>query len=168
MINFKKGTSHSLQQSDQTGKAKANEGVVAGMLVHVDSSGDVIKGVVSQGVDDTLGFAVNTQTDGDAIESGKIGLVLLDGNSVVETDQTAATINATNYPIGTRLAGDTTTGKVKAWASGDRVIGYVEGIRNLPSTESISQNHVDLAGNTKTKTITTQKNIAVLGIKLAT
>jgi len=168
MINFKKGTGHSLQQSDIVGKVKSGEAVVAGMLCHINSSGEIIKGVTSQGVADTLGFAVNGQTDGDVTESGKIGLVLLDGNSVIETDQTDATINATNYPVGTRLGGDTTTGKVKAWASGDRVIGYVEGIRELPSTESVTQSYKNIAGDTKSTTLTVQKNIKLLGIKLAT
>lgn len=167
MINIKKGTAHSLSQSDLVGKAKAAEAVVAGMLVHIDSSGDIIKGVTSQGVADTLGFAINNQTDGDVIESGKIGYLLLDGNSVIETDQAAATINASNYPVGTRLAGDTTTGLVKAWASGDRVIGYVEGIRSLPVEASLTQNYKDRNGNTLTNTSYQPTTKALLGIKLA-
>lgn len=167
MINVKKGTAHSLQQSDVRGLTKASEGVEAGMLCKINASGQVIKGVAAQGVDDLLGFALNNQTDGDVIRSGKIALYLLDGNSVIETDKAAATINLTNYPVGTRLAGDTTTGNVKAWASGDRVIGYVEGVRELPSAVSTSQNYLDSLGNTVSKTMTIQKRIAVLGIKLA-
>ena len=167
MINIKKGTAHSLQQSDLVGKAKAAEAVVAGMLVHIDSSGDIIKGVTSQGVADTLGFAINNQTDGDVIESGKIGYLLLDGNSVIETDQANATINASNFPVGTRLAGDTTTGLVKAWASGDRVIGYVEGIRSLPVEASLTQNYKDRNGVTLTNTSYQPTTKALLGIKLA-
>ena len=94
MINIKKGTAHSLQQSDKIGNAKSGEAVVAGMLVRIDSNGDVVKGVSAQGVADTLGFAINNQTDGDVLESGKIGFILLDGNSVIETDQASSAITA--------------------------------------------------------------------------
>lgn len=131
MINFKKGTGLTLVQNDRVGAAKTGEGVVAGMLVHVDASGDVIKGVTSQGVDNELAFAINNQADGDVVSSGKIGLFIVDNGAIVETDQVTATINYTNFPVGTRVAGDTTTGKLKAWASGDRVVGYVDSIRTL-------------------------------------
>lgn len=167
MINTKKGTAHSLQQSDLRGLAKAAEGVVAGMLCHINASGQVIKGVTAQGVDDVLGFAINNQADGDVIESGRIALYALDGNSVIETDQTDEDITASNYPTGTRLAGDLATGLVKVWESGDRVIGYVEGIRALPTAESTSQNYVNLAGDTVAKVMTVQKRVNLLGIKLA-
>lgn len=171
MINVKKGTAHSMQQSDAIGLNKVSEAVLAGMLVNLNSSGEVIKGVTSQGVDNKLGFAVNSYTDGDVLESGKIGLYNLDGNSIIETDQvtivTGTVINVTDYPIGSRVAGDTTTGKIKIWASGDRVVGYVDSLRTLPSTASISQNYKNVAGSTLTKTITTQTGVILLGIKLA-
>lgn len=168
MINIKKGTAHTLQQSDKLALAKAAEGVVSGMLVHVDSTtGEAIKGVVSQGVADILGFAINNQADADVIESGKLGLILLDGNSVIETDQASATINSSNYPVGTRLGGDLATGTVKAWASGDRVIGYVEGIRSLPVEAQISQAYKDRNGNQFTNTSYQPTTKALLGIKLA-
>lgn len=171
MINFKKGNGHSLHQTDKTGKAKANEAVIAGMFVNIDTSGDVVKGGAATGV---LGFAVNNQTDGDVIESGKIGVVLLDGNTVLETDQvkivTGSTINATDYPVGTALTYGTVggdIGKVRAQTGVERIIGYVEGIRDFPWTESVSQNYKNVAGTTLTNTVTTQKFIKVLGIKLA-
>lgn len=167
MINVKKGTAHSLQQSDLRGKAKAGEAVVAGMLCQIDTNGDVIKGVTSQGVANLLGFAINDQTAGDVIESGKIALYALDGNSVIETDQAAADITTSNYPVGTRLAGSTTTGLVKAWESGDRVVGYVEGIRELPTAASTSQAYLNLAGDSVTTTKTIQKKVKLLAIKLA-
>ncbi|RTL07839.1 hypothetical protein EKK58_01440 [Candidatus Dependentiae bacterium] len=167
MINIKKGTAHSLQQSDKIGNAKAGEAVVAGMLVRIDSNGDVVKGVTSQGVADTLGFAINNQADGDVLESGKIGFILLDGNSVIETDQASSAITAGNFPVGTRLAGDLATGQVKAWASGDRIIGYVEGIRTLPVEASLTQNYKDRNGNTLTNTSYQPTTKALLGIKLA-
>lgn len=168
MINIKKGTAHTLQQSDKLALAKANEAVVSGMLVHVDSTtGEAVKGVTSQGVADVLGFAINNQSDADVLESGKIGIILLDGNSVIETDQTSAAINTSNYPVGTRLAGDLATGTVKAWASGDRVIGYVEGIRSLPVEAQLTQNYKDRNGNTLTNTSYQPSTKALLGIKLA-
>ncbi|NBQ67458.1 MAG: hypothetical protein EBU46_00970 [Nitrosomonadaceae bacterium] len=167
MINVKKGTAHSLQQSDLRGKAKSGEAVVAGMLCNINTSGEVIKGVTSQGVANLLGFAINDQTDGDVIESGKIALYALDGNSVIETDQAAADITSSNYPVGTRLAGSTTTGLVKAWESGDRIIGYVEGIRSLPTAVSASQAYLDADSNSVTTTKTIQKRVALLAIKLA-
>jgi hypothetical protein len=167
MINFKKGTGHSLAQSDKAVAAKAGEGVVAGMLVNIDT-GEVVKGVTSQGAANTLGFAINNQTDGDVINSGKIGVLLLDGNSVIETDQVELAINSTNYPVGTRLAGDTTTGKVKTWSSGDRIVGYVEGIRTLPvQTSNVTQNYTSVSGTTKSATVSVPVSTTVLGIKLA-
>ncbi|NBQ68976.1 MAG: hypothetical protein EBU46_09155 [Nitrosomonadaceae bacterium] len=169
MINVKKGSAHSLQQTDKVGLAKANEGVVAGMVCRINTSNEVVKGPTdAAAADDLLGFAINNQTDGDVIESGKISLYLLDGSSVIETDQSTATINATNYPVGTRVAAiPDGSGKVRPWQSGDRVIGYVEGVRDLPSNPSVSQDYLDLAGNTKTKTQATQKMIKVVAIKLA-
>lgn len=174
MINFKKGTGHSLAQSDKVGLAKLNEGVVAGMLVELNSSNQTVKVAANPANDATygnaklMGFAINNQTDGDVIESGKIGFIQLDGNSVIETDQADAAITAANYPVGTQICAGATAGNVRAWttANDGRVIGTVEGIRNLQSVVSTSQNYLDLSGATVTKTINTQKLIPVLGIKL--
>ncbi len=151
MINVKKHTAHSLQQTDKVGKAKANEAVVAGMIVSVDAAGDVVKGGDATSL---FGFAINNQTDGDVVESGKIGVYLLDGGSVIETDQAAATITSSNYAIGAALypeAGN--TGKVTTDNTVGKVIGYVEGIRTLPNQNS--------------STFGTTKTVTVLGIKLA-
>lgn len=171
MINIKKGTAHSLSQSDKIGNAKAGEAVVAGMLVHIDSNGDIVKGVSgstgSYGVADLLGFAIQDQTSGDVIESGKLGFYSLDGNSVIETDQAAAAITAANYPVGTALTGSGTAGTVKTWTAGDRIIGYVEGIRSLPVEASLSQSYKNIAGTTLTNTSYQPSTKAVLGIKLA-
>jgi predicted RecA/RadA family phage recombinase len=170
-LNIKKGIAHSLQQSDKLGNAKAGEAVVAGMLVHIDSNGDIIKGVSGSSgtfaVGDLVGFAIQNQTDGDVIESGKLGYYVIDGNSVLETDQAAATINAANYPVGTALTGNGVTGAVKTAAAGDRVIGYVEGIRTLPVEASLTQNYQNVAGATKTNTSFQPSTKAFLGIKLA-
>ena len=170
MINIKKGTAHSLQQSDKIANAKSGEAVVAGMVVHIDSSGDCIKGLTGSantfGVADLIGIAINTQTDGDVIESGKIGFYQLDGNSVIETDQAASAITAANYPLGTALTGNG-SGTILAATAGDRVIGYVEGIRTLPVEASLTQNYKDRNGNVKTNTSYQPTTVALLGIKLA-
>lgn len=168
MINVKKGSAHSLQQTDKVGLAKASEGVVAGMVCRINASNEVVKGSTdAAAADDLLGFAINNQTDGDVIESGKISLYLLDGSSVIETDQSTAAINTTNYVVGARVAAIAGTGMVRPWETGDRVIGYVEGVRDLPGNPSVSQAYLDLAGNSKTKTQATQKMIKVVAIKLA-
>lgn len=170
-LNIKKGTAHSLQQSDKIANAKSGEAVVAGMLVHIDSNGDCIKGVSgtsgTYGVGDLVGFAINNQTDGDVIESGKIGYYVIDGNSVVETDQAASAITAGNYPVGTALTGNGANGTVKTAAAGDRIIGYVEGIRVLPTEATLSQQYKDRNGNTFTNSSSQQTTKAFLGIKLA-
>lgn len=172
MINIKKGTAHTLQQSDKLANAKTGEAVVAGMVVHLDSSGDCIKGVTgsstSYGINDLMGFAINSQTDGDSIESGKIGFIMLDGNSVIETDQAAAAITAANYPVGTALTGTGTAGTVTTATAGDATVGYVEGIRTLPVEEQLTQNYKDRNGVTRTNTSYQPTTRALLGIKLAT
>lgn len=155
MINVRKGTAHSLLQSDVVGNAKANEAVVAGMICYLDAAGDIVKGCSGTAANDLLGFAINNQDDGDVIESGKIGLYQLDGNSVIETDQAAATINATNYPVGTALYATTGgTGTVTTTNTTSRIIGHVNGIRNIPSVETVSG-------------VKIQSTRALLGIKLA-
>lgn len=171
MINFKKGNGHSLKQTDKIGKAKSGEAVLAGMVVHIDTNGDIIKGGAA--TTDLLGFAVNSQTDGDVLESGKIGYVLPDGSTVIETDQvkivTGSIINATDYPVGQAVTYGTSgdLGLVKPGTVGtDRILGYVEGIRDFPWTASVTQSYKDVAGNSKSNVVTTQKNIKVLGIKL--
>lgn len=167
MINIKKGTALSLKQSDKLATAIA--GVTAGMVVSLDVSNPstIFIGVTGQGADNLVGFAINNSTDGDVISVGKIGIYVLDGNSVIETDQVTGTINATNFPVGNRVAADGTTGAVKLWASGDRVLGYVDSIRSLPSTKSVTQNYTDVTGATVSTTQTIQNTTALLGIKLA-
>jgi hypothetical protein len=139
MINFKKGPALSLHQVNYLGKAKTSEGIVAGMVVTINGSGEVVKPTIAGTAVDKdllLGFAINNQTSGDVIESGVIGVYALDGSSVIETDQTEFAINATNYPTGTRLSVVTGTGAVCTIANNyaGQVIGQVEGIRTIPGT----------------------------------
>lgn len=141
MINIRKGQAHSLQQSARVGATVASEGVVAGMLVKYDptanSNAGGIKKVSSATDAGLLGFAVNNQTDGDVIASGKLGLYMLDGASVVESDQiqTSPTVAATVAAIGNFVIPSTTAGKFNIVTSvtTERVIGKVYDVRTLPS-----------------------------------
>ena len=159
MINFKKGPALSLHQVNYIGAAKANEGVVAGMVVTINGSGEVVKPTISDNATDKeklFGFAINNQSAGDVIESGKIGVYALDGASVIETDQTENPVTAVNYPVGTLLSVKTGTGLVCAVANSytGKIIGQVEGVRTIPGlTQEI--NGVKVQGTT-----------AVLGVKL--
>jgi len=153
MINVQKGTAHTLQQTDLVGNAKTSEAVVAGMICSIGADGYVIKGGATAAL---FGFAINNQTDGDSIESGKIGLYMLDGDSVIETDQAAAAITTTNYPIGTPIYPQTgNTGKVLASDSTiNHLVGYVYGVRSVPTAQTVGG--VNIQGST-----------ALLAIKLA-
>jgi hypothetical protein len=137
MINIVKGNGLTLNQSDIAGNVKANEGVVAGMVCHIGIGGDAGKVLKGAAADRLVGFAVNNQSDGDVISSGKIGLLLLDGSSVIETDQAAATINSTNYVVGDVLYAETgNTGKVTTANTSGVVVGTVYGVRSIPNTSS--------------------------------
>ena len=183
MINVRKGTAHSLAQSDLRGSNPG--GIVAGMICNVLAGAVTAGGIGSSGV---RGFAINNSIDGDVIESGNIALYSLDGNSVIETDQvdftadSTTTINATDYPDGTPLyASHTAAGKVcKTSTSNGTIIGWVSGVRSLQNATPYpsgvvqgSQNYPSLleAYNgtpvTKSSTFKAQVNIPVLGIKLA-
>ena len=157
MINFKKGPALSLGQVDKVAKP-ATTTIEAGHVVRIGNNGSVVEATLGASAtpnDDLLGFAIHNATNGDVIESGKLGVYLLDGATVLETDKTELAINATNYPIGTPLKADGVTGNVKSGVPGtDRIIGYVERIRNLPSIETV--------GSTKI-----QSTRPLLGIKLS-
>lgn len=165
MINFKKGPALSLHQVNYLGKAKNNEGIVAGMVVAINNSGEVVKPTIADSAADKdllLGFAINSQSSGDVIESGVIGVYALDGASVIETDQTEHEVTSTNYPIGTRLSVVTGTGAVCTVANNyaGQVIGQVEGIRTIPGTvQTLSDNN----GNPYKVQLTT----TVLAVKLS-
>jgi hypothetical protein len=142
MINVKKGTAHTLAQSDRVAPVVASEGVIAGMLVAIDPAATPVNGVKKAGVVTTgtdnrlLAFALSNQTDGDVIESGKIGVYHLDGNSVIETDQYNGSPVAAD--IGKHVTADIVAGSGKVnltaypAASTLRVVGRLEGIRTLP------------------------------------
>lgn len=133
MLNVRKGPAHSLGQTDFVGTLVTDEGVVAGMLVRRNSTGGIVKvtTLTTAAESSQVGFAITTQSEGDAIESGKIGALALDGGSIIETDQVTTDYSAfTAADIGKAVVADgSTAGKVKVVAHGSvstsRVIGIV-------------------------------------------
>ena len=166
MINFKKGPALSLHQVNYVGKPASGEGIVAGMVVYFDTATSTWKKGASAStapIDAQYGFAINSQDAGDVIEAGAIGVYALDGMSVIETDQFTGVIG--DYAVGAPVS-VATTGKIKtitlannAPASTDKIIGYVEGKRDLPGRAASTT----IDG----RTFTYPSNTTVLGIKLA-
>jgi hypothetical protein len=139
MINFKKGPALSLHQVNYIGAAKADEGVVAGMIVRLED-GEVVKGASDSPApkDALYGFAINSQDAGDVIESGKIGVYALDGASVIETDQYVGEISS--YTVGALVtaADGVNAGKIKlSEDSDDKIIGQVESDRTIPGVTQL-------------------------------
>ena len=138
-VQAKKGNAHSLAQTDFVGSLYASEGVDAGHLVYKTTTGAIRKvgkldnatrGSATNKVADSvlLGFAVTTQSEGDAIESGKIGAYALDGGSVIATSYFTGSVVAAD--VGKPVVQDSSTGadgNVCVVASGttERIIGYV-------------------------------------------
>jgi len=155
MINVKKGTAHSLAQSDFIGTVSvdpitriATPAIVAGQIVsrtgaptmvtnglNQDSTGPIVLGIGTLG--DQWGFAVTTTTEGDAIESGKVGAYAPDGNSVIETDQVVSgtAITPGNFPFGTPVYAYVGTGGNAGFltltSSGNQLVGHVDSIRTI-------------------------------------
>ena len=173
MINFKKGPALSLHQVNYVGNASGT--ITAGQIVRVEQTGTgaavVTAGnTATNNLESLLGFAINSSSSGDVIESGKIGVYALDGASVVETDQVDSGLNLATVTAGQALTAGT-DGKVKDWTSGDRLIGWVEGVRTIPGKENqtASTTLTDPAtGVQRTRTFSYQPaTVTVLGIKLA-
>ena len=156
MINCKKGTAFSLQQADIRGLnpnasqyGSGSPTITAGELVYVAPTTYLVTAVPTTGGASFVGlkgFAMNNNYDGDAIESGKIAIYTLDGNSIIETDQvdltadsTTSGINLTNYPVGTPMYPSGGTAGLVSKINGSAgnlwpaPIGWVEGVRSLPN-----------------------------------
>ena len=174
MINIVKGTAHSLAQSDITGtvySAAATGQVTAGMCVGIDTSGYVLKATSSVAC---LGFAINNYTDGDVIESGKVGIYMLDGNSVIETDQ--YTVGTAAPAVGGLVYADVNggTGKITDASSSNKVIGTFLGAGSLPAAEpstltpATTYTYTNRAGTTITPTAPKMgwKNVTTWIVKL--
>ena len=130
MINVKKGSAHSLAQSDFIGTQGV--AVTAGAIVFKDTDGGIKPVTLAlSATNGRVGFAIQDSTQGDVISSGKLGVYGLDGNSVIETDQFTGVI--TDYVIGAKVGLGTTAGKVSVYASG-LVIGTVVESRTLRKT----------------------------------
>ena len=178
MINIKKGNGLTLRQVDKVATAPA--AVVAGQLVKLTSTdGAVFTAALEGGSGSStaahlIGFSLSNVTDSDVLASGKIGVLLLDGSSVIETDQTEAAITIANYAIGAPLyASASTAGALSTTSTTTRVIGYVEGIRSIPGTPSgttLTQSWIDVNSNTISGSQAAgslQSSTTVLGVKLA-
>jgi len=136
MINFRSGPALSLHQTNVVGAAVSGQAIEAGMVVRYTDAGTVLKGTADpDAVNEILGFAINDQADGDSIESGKIGVYLLDGASVVETTNFYG--DASTYAVGAQVSART-DGLIGLKGTSDRVIGQVVGARDLPAAETIS------------------------------
>jgi hypothetical protein len=183
MINVKKGQAFSLHQADIRGTnpnptAYSGSGTVitAGELCY--SNAGTIAGVpAAGGVPSTFvglkGFAINNSYDGDAIESQKIALYTLDGNSIIETDQVDSNdgaLNLTTYPVGTPiypsqntvgLVSKTNGSSTNAWAA---PIGWVEGVRYLqnatPYPSGVTQASQNYTSATESSATQTQSGIS--------
>ena len=166
MINFKKGPALSLHQVNYVGKPASGEGIVAGMVVRFDAATNTWKKGASASpapIDAQYGFAINSQDAGDVIEAGAIGVYALDGMSVIETDQITGVVS--DYVVGAPVS-VATDGKIKTVtvtsnnpATTDKIIGYVEGKRELPGRAASTT----IDG----RTFTYPSNTTVVGIKLA-
>lgn len=168
------------------------------MLVYLNSSGQIIK--VPEGTDLSgtgylvLGFALNSQAnsgsdpaatagDGDVISSGKIGMINLDGSSVIETDQFygAASLWTIGKPVYCAASGEGNGFVSVTTTENHRTIGYVVGVRYLPARRAGSQAYINYlpynydgtsanaggAGTSITTTDTLQTTTAMVAIKLA-
>jgi len=168
MINFKKGPALSLHQVNYVAKPAADQNIAAGMVVRFDSVDGVWKKGASASVAPIgvqYGFAINSQNSGDVIEAGAIGVYALDGASVIETDKFAGTYD--QYPVGLPVSVNE-LGEIKPLAintgtnavtTADKVIGYVEGSRELPGRAASTT----IDG----RTFTYPSNRRVIAIKLA-
>jgi hypothetical protein len=154
MINIRKGQGHSLLQTDLVLPVTTGVTVVAGMVVSPNTSTGSIQ--LGGSASSLFGFAVNSSTDSDVLAAGSIGMITLDGDTVVETDQVYDAITSGNFPLGAPVYPQTgNTGLVTMTNTVAKVLGYVYSIRQLPGT-SIVVNGVKVQGPT-----------TVLGIKLA-
>lgn len=134
MINFKKGPALSLHQVNYVAAPGNNvTGIEAGHVVRINADGKVYKGApdLTTGqwnADDIYGFAINNQSAGDVIESGKIGVYALDGASVIETDK--FTGSASLYVPG-KYVGANTDGTIM-------IINAAGGIVDTDTTNTLS------------------------------
>jgi hypothetical protein len=173
MINFKKGPALSLHQVNYVGKPDLDNipatGIVAGMVVRVTDAGVAVGSTGNTTTDkETLfGFAINNQNSGDVIEAGVIGVYALDGASVIETDQLGEAYN--DYEIGKPLSTNEDGEIIQvAHNYAGKIIGYVEGKRDLPgkgsSTVSLTN---QVTGAATGRSFTYQTPVKVVAVKLA-
>lgn len=162
MINFRKGTGYSLQQTDKAVPLPIPNTpgtFVAGMVARQTPAGPAAVGISGTPLTDSLGFVGLNDTDTSVISSGNLLMYFPDGNTVVETDQTASAITATNYPIGANLTANSAGLIVVSTATTDHVIGQVyDNTATLPTLTNVT--------GTNGQTFQVQGFVNVLSIKL--
>ena len=175
MLNFVKGTGYSLQQSDFRGALATSGTIVQGAIVRLDNAtGNILLGssVTTELVAtaDLLGVALNNDTDGDVVESGKIGAVAFDGNTVIQTDQTAVSPpTASAYPVGSFVTANSSGQFTAATVGTHKLLGVVEGVGSIPgvATNVTSSGYTNTSGTVISgQSIGVQAPVTVLTIKL--
>jgi len=142
-INVRKGSAHSLTQTDFIGAIKSGEGVDAGHLVTKNDDGEIVKATNAVTGADLLGFAITSQAEGDAIASGKIGAYALDGGSVIETSYYTGSVTAAD--IGKFVIPSTTAGSVAVAAAvgnADELEVVVGKVYDIPRSIYVGQSSV--------------------------
>jgi len=173
-LNFVKGTAYSLLQSDFRGNLATSGTIVPGAIVRLDpTTQNILLGssVTTELVAtaDLLGIALNSDLDGDCLESGKLAASAFDGNSVIQTDQVSGTISTSNYPVGTFLTANSSGQFTTATVGTHKLLGVVEGVGTIPGVATT----ITSAGYTNTNGVVVagvatgvQAPITVLTIKL--
>ena len=158
-INVRKGSAHSLTQTDFVGTIKSGEGVDAGHLVMKNSNGEIVKAPTNWSANDGLiGFAITSQAEGDAIASGKIGVYALDGGSVIETSYFVGSV--TSAMIGDYVVPDSDA------AGHTGTAGYVKVVQSRTDAAAINLIIGKVYDAPRTIYVG-QSSVTVLPIKLA-
>jgi len=175
-LNFVKGIAYGLNQSDFRGTVATSGTIVQGSIVRLDNTtGNILLGssVTTELVAtaDLLGVSLNNDTDGDVLESGKIAAIAFDGNSVIQTDQTAVSPpTASAYPIGSFVTANSSGQFTAATVGTHKLLGVVEGVGTIPgvATNVTSSGYTSVPSGTSVAGVATgvQAPITVLTIKL--
>lgn len=161
MINIKKGNGLTLQQADKV--FPTTDSIIAGQAVSLLSTGAVQRS--ADGANNyVIGVALNNYNDGDVVDSGKIGVLLFESGSVIETDQLLAAPTAgwltPGLPVYAYGADSITNAATSAGkfttdpTTGNVLVGRLLGTRTLPIAEpsvaAVSQTWVNAAGTSIT------------------
>jgi hypothetical protein len=124
-LNVLRGyTGNEPQSLTRTAKPKANEGILSGQLISIDSNGEWVKGVPTGKMPY---FAYHDQSDTDVVSSGLLLGLSCAGDFEIETSHIdAAGVYNDDTPLAAMTAGD--VGKITPTtfaATGNDIIGFV-------------------------------------------